>query len=273
MGVSSNSPEVVLLTIDQTGTQVRGAIEVAAVPVSSSKVVETSADFSSTVHKSGSAISFTVTIQGSNGTFTRQASGGPITTNIGGSESTFQPSSKAKFEALVTKDTPTLIAQAESLNDRVTKSNLTNAMTEAKALYQVNQSYGQGKNAYTAQSLHSQAPEFDWTAGACSSTTDCISMKVVDLAAQGDRQGIVLAALSPTGTCFYFVDLEVNPALLSKDSAAFWRHANGPDSSASSAGVDYAWTSSAQKMTSCWAGSVLSSSAPIQWEQSLTNSP
>src|ERR1700734_883204 len=76
---------------------------------------------------------------------------------------------------------PTFLGVANSAGDRAAQSNLTNALTEAKAIYQVNQSYSTAGAAYTPGQFTSQAPEFSWQTTACgSSSTNCISYKVVD---------------------------------------------------------------------------------------------
>jgi len=110
---------------------------------------------------------------------------------------------------------PTFLGVTNTAGDRAAQSNLTNALTEAKALYQVNQSYSTAGAAYTPGQFTSQAPEFTWlNATACSSSsTNCISYKVVDSSTAGDGQAIVLAAYSAkTSTCWYAVDLESAPA-------------------------------------------------------------
>jgi type IV pilus assembly protein PilA len=111
---------------------------------------------------------------------------------------------------------PTFLGVTNTAGDRAAQSNLTNALTEAKALYEVSQSYSQNGAAYTPGQFTSQAPEFTWQTTACStSATNCISFMVVDASTAGDGQGIVLAAYSAkTSTCWYVVDLESAPAVL-----------------------------------------------------------
>jgi uncharacterized membrane protein YqiK len=99
--------------------------------------------------------------------------------------------------------------------NRDAQSNLTNALTEAKALYQVNQAYENGGQPDTASDFSMQAPEFTWEVGAACPTTvvGCISVQVFDVAATGDSQGVALAVDSPeTNTCWYAFDVEANPA-------------------------------------------------------------
>src|ERR1700734_2578655 len=109
---------------------------------------------------------------------------------------------------------PTFLGVTNTAGDRAAQSNLTNALTEAKALYQVNQSYSTSGAAYTPGQFTSQAPEFTWTTGACSSSaTNCVSYAVGNSSTAMDGQGLVLAAYSAkTSTCWYAVDLESAPA-------------------------------------------------------------
>jgi type IV pilus assembly protein PilA len=107
---------------------------------------------------------------------------------------------------------PTFLGVTNTAGDRAAQSNLTNALTEAKALYQVSQTYSPTTGAYTSTEFASQAPEFAWQGTACSSQTNCISFDVVNAAAAGDGQGLILAAYSAkTTTCWYLVDLESAP--------------------------------------------------------------
>jgi type IV pilus assembly protein PilA len=105
---------------------------------------------------------------------------------------------------------PTFLGVTNTAGDRAAQSNLTNAVTEAKALYQVNQSYSTNGIAYTAGQFQSKAPEFAWTTGACSSTsTNCVSFAVFGASTLTDGQGFSLAAYSSkTSTCWYVFDLE-----------------------------------------------------------------
>jgi type IV pilus assembly protein PilA len=110
---------------------------------------------------------------------------------------------------------PTFLGVTNTAGDRAAQSNLTNALTEAKALYQVNQSYSGNSGAYTTANFTSQAPEFTWepTATPCTSAiVNCINFKVFDVTTTGDGQGLSLAAYSAkTGTCWYAFDVESTP--------------------------------------------------------------
>ncbi len=123
---------------------------------------------------------------------------------------------------------PTFLGVANSAGDRAAQSNLTNGLTEAKAIYQNAATYSPAGTAIPAHgtiavpvpvSFSSSAPEFNWVtgtgaAGGCngSSPANCLSEQVVDSAADADGQGVILAAYSPkTQSCWYAVDLESTP--------------------------------------------------------------
>jgi type IV pilus assembly protein PilA len=109
---------------------------------------------------------------------------------------------------------PTFLGVTNTAGDRAAQSNLTNALTEAKALYEVQQSYSINGAAYTTAQLTSQAPEFSWTTGTCTSSSgNCIGYKVFDATVTGDGQGMELYSLSSkTSTCWYAFDLESTPS-------------------------------------------------------------
>jgi type IV pilus assembly protein PilA len=117
---------------------------------------------------------------------------------------------------------PTFLGVTNTAGDRVAQSNLTNAITEAKALYQVTQAYTGSAAAYTSGNFTSQAPEFNWqmnnvTPGlgvACpTTTTNCVSVLVFAVSSAGDAQGLSLAVDSTkTNTCWYAFDVESTPA-------------------------------------------------------------
>jgi type IV pilus assembly protein PilA len=138
---------------------------------------------------------------------------------------------------------PTFLGVTNTAGDRAAQSNLTNALTEAKALYQVNQAYSQNNTAYTSTAFQSQAPEFTWTAGNCATSTagNCISFAVGDASTVGDGQGLALAAWSSkTNTCWYAVDLENTPAqLATTDTVAFIQGSTSKNVTLTSAGVWY----------------------------------
>src|SRR5580700_4228974 len=57
---------------------------------------------------------------------------------------------------------PTFLGVANSAGDRAAQSNLTNALTEAKALYQNAATYSPANTAMTTGTFSSSAPEFSW---------------------------------------------------------------------------------------------------------------
>ena len=109
---------------------------------------------------------------------------------------------------------PTFLGVTNTAGDRAAQSNLTNALTEAKALYQVSQGYSTNGVAYTSGQFTSLAPEFTWNQGtACStSSNNCVSYAVFNVTFTGDGQGLSLAVDSAkTNTCWYAFDLESTP--------------------------------------------------------------
>jgi type IV pilus assembly protein PilA len=107
---------------------------------------------------------------------------------------------------------PTFLGVTNTAGDRAAQSNLTNALTEGKALYEVNDGYTGSSGAYTSGAFQSQAPEFTWQTTACAATAgNCISFDVFNISA-ADSQGLSLAAFSSkTNTCWYAFDLEATP--------------------------------------------------------------
>jgi type IV pilus assembly protein PilA len=104
---------------------------------------------------------------------------------------------------------PTFLGVTSSANDRAAQSNLTNAITEATAQYQ---SAGQTFTGISSL-LVSSAPEYSWVSAGCGTgTPNCISVAPVDVATSGDQQGVVLAAMAKTGTCWYVAQLQAGPA-------------------------------------------------------------
>ena len=107
---------------------------------------------------------------------------------------------------------PTFLGVTGSANDRAAQSNLTNALTEAKALYQNNQSYNVA--SIPVATLSASAPEFTWHQSAACASADgknCVSEEPVDVVSAADGSGMILADLSKTGTCWYIMTLEANP--------------------------------------------------------------
>jgi len=108
---------------------------------------------------------------------------------------------------------PTFLGVTNSASDRAAQSNLTNALTEAKAIYQNATTYSPGGTAYATTTFTSSAPEFSWTTSNCTATPgNCLSEQVVDVGAYNDGNGIILAAYSnKDNTCWFAMDLEAVP--------------------------------------------------------------
>jgi type IV pilus assembly protein PilA len=110
---------------------------------------------------------------------------------------------------------PTFLGVTSSANDRAAQSNLTNGLTEATAQYQ---SAGQTFSGVSAL-LSASAPEYTWSAGASTGacgtgSPNCISVYPVDVASSTDQQGVILAAMSKTGTCWWVAQLQATPAVV-----------------------------------------------------------
>jgi len=156
---------------------------------------------------------------------------------------------------------PTFLGVANSAGDRAAQSNLTNALTEAKALYQNAATYSPAATPMTAATFSSSAPEFNWVTGSgagggCNaSVSNCISEQVVDAGAITDGQGIIIAAYSPkTQSCWYALDLESTPVVLVADTGVPFKAAGiVPTSSAGAwtAGVFYAQKKNAVTNVNC----------------------
>jgi type IV pilus assembly protein PilA len=109
---------------------------------------------------------------------------------------------------------PTFLGVTSSANDRAAQSNLTNGLTEAASQYQANAQTYAGVSA----ALVSSAPEFSWTGsttGCATNQPNCISVSPIDLATANDQQGVILAAMSKTGTCWFVAQLQATPVVIS----------------------------------------------------------
>jgi type IV pilus assembly protein PilA len=112
---------------------------------------------------------------------------------------------------------PTFLGITGTANDRAAQSNLSNGLTEMKALYQNAATFGAPAALQTAATA--SAPEFSWvtatnaTTGSCGQpvVANCISFTPTDVAAIDDAQGLVIATLSKSGVCWYVADLEATP--------------------------------------------------------------
>jgi type IV pilus assembly protein PilA len=170
---------------------------------------------------------------------------------------------------------PTFLGVTGSANDRAAQSNLTNALTEAAAVYQGNnQTY-----SAIAGILTTSAPEFTWLTGAStmSQGTSQISVATVDASSIGDFQGVELANYSKTGTCWYVVELSSAPtALGTTDTAngfarALTGTAVGDETGIASAGTYYAqFTGSNVTAAKCVASYPQTDTAGFKWGTSYS---
>jgi type IV pilus assembly protein PilA len=115
---------------------------------------------------------------------------------------------------------PTFLGVTGSANDRAAQSNITNALTELKALYQNGQTYcptvalcAANSTPLATASIQSSAPEFQWTAAGTAVTPgSTVGIDPVDVATSGDGAGVVIAVDSKNAnTCWYAADLETTP--------------------------------------------------------------
>lgn len=139
---------------------------------------------------------------------------------------------------------PTFLGVTAGANDRATQSNLTNAVTEASAIYQGNnQSFATPSTGSIASAFSSSAPEFNWTSGACTGTsTNCISYYISTV----DADSVILAAWSKTNTCWYVLYSPANAA-----NAEFTNIVAASGANVSTAGTFYAKKGNVNGTTGC----------------------
>jgi type IV pilus assembly protein PilA len=111
---------------------------------------------------------------------------------------------------------PTFLGVSSTAEDTAAQSNLSNALTEIKALYENGQSYNTVVTPQTT--LASSIPDYTWyQASPCTyaNGNPCVSEYPVDVVSGADGAGVILATMSKTGTCWYVVDLEGSPSTAS----------------------------------------------------------
>jgi type IV pilus assembly protein PilA len=174
---------------------------------------------------------------------------------------------------------PTFLGVANSAGDRAAQSNLTNALTEVKALYQNSATYSPAGVAMTpAGTFTLSAPEFSWVTTACiaSSNGNCVSVKVVDSTSANDGQGVVMAVYSTkTTTCWYAADLESTPTIPLTDVApgVGFSITGHVQSGALTAGVFYAKKTGAAAAAACTGAYPSATAATFSWGQSYSAAP
>ena len=173
---------------------------------------------------------------------------------------------------------PTFLGVANSAGDRAAQSNLTNALTEVKALYQNSASYNaSGGGVMTPANTFTQsAPEFSWMSTACNgnSNGNCVSVQVVDSTALNDSQGVELAVYSAkTKTCWYAVDLESTPTAFTDTAPAisFWTALTHVQAGAATAGVFYAKKTGGGAAAACIGGYPSTTASTWNWGQSYSS--
>jgi type IV pilus assembly protein PilA len=174
---------------------------------------------------------------------------------------------------------PTFLGVTSSANDRAAQSNLTNGLTEATAQYQNAAQTYSGISA----SLSASAPEFTWNASAAACTTstpNCISVEPYDVNTANDEEGVVLAAMSKAGTCWWVAQLQATPQPIASGetspNVAFETTSTagnqGYETGASTAGTYYA-----KQVTSaagnCQANYPTTRSTGFSWGTSFSNAP
>jgi type IV pilus assembly protein PilA len=174
---------------------------------------------------------------------------------------------------------PTFLGVTGSANDRAAQSNLTNALTEAAAVYQGNSQSFQGIQT----TLSSSAPEFTWVSSAVAPTagSNQVGIVTVDVATgtvgttTSDYQGVVLADLSKNNhTCWWSVQLDATPAVITGDAnPAFESAASG--STGGQTGATTAGTYYAKSTTSgaCKANYPLTRTGGFSWGTNYSNAP
>jgi type IV pilus assembly protein PilA len=168
---------------------------------------------------------------------------------------------------------PTFLGVTGSANDRASQSNLTNGITEAAAVYQgANQSF-----STIAAALVTSAPEFSWVAVGATPTagSNQIGVFPVDVAASADQQGVVLATLSKTGTCWWVAQLAAAP--VSVATTGFIRAAAGAAGAQQVAGANittagtYYAKSTANDAAHCQANYIETPAAGFNWGSSYSS--
>jgi len=173
---------------------------------------------------------------------------------------------------------PTFLGVTSSANDRAAQSNLTNGLTEATAQYQ---SSGQSYSGISGL-LASSAPEYSWTASSTACTTsqpNCISVNSYDVNTANDYQGLVIAAMSKTGTCWWVAQLQATPTSITtgetSPNVAFDSAASGTgfQTGAASAGTYYAKDTSpiVSGTNNCNANYPHTRSGGFSWGSSFSN--
>ncbi len=161
---------------------------------------------------------------------------------------------------------PALLRTSPGADDTDARANLANAIGSAKASYFVSQMYSWEGSPLSPLSFDSQDPAFSWTTGSCSGQgPNCVSEHVVDVAARGDAQGVVIAVWSSvTRTCWFGADLESVPSVLPGDRSGMAFDSHPADAGSQLGAGDY-YARSKTGVSSCSALTAVQSSEAIHW--------
>jgi type IV pilus assembly protein PilA len=173
---------------------------------------------------------------------------------------------------------PTFLGVTGSAKDRAAQSTLTNVMTETVATYQNAQAF---PSTSPLTNYSATDPQFSWVDGSTNATPctvatapKCVSVMPVDVATSADLQGVVIAVMSQTGTCWYAVNMQANPAgaaFSPADTSQFSVKSTSPASPAGqTAGTFYAKSATPAPAGSCWAGNYISGKS---WNNSYGTAP
>jgi prepilin-type N-terminal cleavage/methylation domain-containing protein len=205
---------------------------------------------------------------------------------------------------------PTFLGVTGSAKDRASQSTLTNVLTETVAQYQNTQAYpalsdgtnfcfsataatgcftgagAAGAEFNTATNYSATDPQFTWANGYLSaqkctvaSASKCVSVAPVDVASGLDMQGVVLSVMSSTGTCWYVVNMQTNPAAIASDTGTNANTSNAAitgtpftaAAGAATAGTFYAQVlSTSAKAGNCYAAY---GSSGLNWGSSYATAP
>ena len=205
---------------------------------------------------------------------------------------------------------PTFLGVTGSAKDRASQSTLTNVLPETVAQYQNTQAYpplsdgtnfcfsataatgcftgagAAGAEFAIASNYAASDPQFSWENGylaadkcTVGSANKCVSVAPVDVASGLDMQGVLLSVMSTTGTCWYVVNMQTNPAAIAADTGTNSNTANAAitgtpftaTSGATTAGTFYAQVlSTSAKTGNCYAAY---GSSGLTWGTSYATAP
>jgi hypothetical protein len=252
-------PQPLFLTLVQSGASLSGTLTGVSTDTNAlDRLTSSSVKVTGTVK--GSNLALVARDSGQSDSVTGSVSGTFVTLDFGqGGSVVFKRGTMAQFNLLVSRDRQSLLAQGALVANREAESNLTNALTETLALYQVTQSYSSANGQpYGVHDFTMQAPEFTWTNGSCgAATANCISFQVMDVSADHDAQGVALAVYSSeASTCWYAIDIEATPVVVPHDPSAFKSTSHSANADIM-AGTFYARSPVGSTPTSCSASLVL----------------